>query len=61
MSCGLATIDYRHVNNIEERVSELSDISTVKRIGKENRQYILEYHEASKVANRLSEIWKNLA
>jgi len=61
MSCGLATIDHRHRNQLSERTSLLSDVSTAKRIGEENRKYVIENHEVEKVAACLSEIWKETA
>ena len=60
MSCGLATIDYRHANTISQRVKELSDIGTVEEIGKLNRRFVEENHDAPKVAKQLSEVWKTL-
>ena len=58
MSCGLATIDYRHKTNLPERTAFLSDISNVKETGKQNRKFILEKHDAKKVAEMLAEIWE---
>jgi|BEDMetMinimDraft_2_1075160.scaffolds.fasta_scaffold00018_22 hypothetical protein len=58
MSCGLATIDYRHIGNLEERVSFLANSSNVRTEGLENRKYIIEIHDANKVADLLSKIWE---
>lgn len=57
MSCGLATIDHRHVNVLKERIHFLNDVPTLKKIGLSNRQMILGEHDVEKVANRLAEIW----
>lgn len=57
MSCGLATIDYRHMNNFEKRVEELSNIKNVIAQGKSNIKYVERYHEASMIADRLMKIY----
>jgi hypothetical protein len=60
MSCGLATIDYRHKDFLDERIKQLSNINTVKFIGKWNREDVIENHEASKVATQLGNIWSGI-
>jgi len=49
MSCGLATIDYRHRINIEERIADLADRKKLKTEQTRNRQFILETHDKWKV------------
>ena len=58
MSSGLATIDHRHKHQLSERTSFLSNTSNTEKEGRENRKYVIENHEAKKVAALLSEIWK---
>ena len=60
MSCGLATIDYRHKNSLSSRITFLSDISNVKRIGDENRKFVIENHDVKKVADMLAGIWNDI-
>jgi len=59
MSCGLATIDYRHKTQLSERAAFLSDVSNVKEIGEENRKFVVENHEVRKVAEMLTKVWKD--
>jgi len=59
MSCGLATIDYRHKTQLSERVALLSDVSNVKEIGEEKRKFVVEHHEVRKVAEKLTKVWKS--
>jgi hypothetical protein len=56
MSCGLATIDYRHVENFEERVTFLLR-NGVEECTKEN-QSILEKHDVRNVATQLADFWR---
>ena len=58
MSCGLATIDYRHRNNIEERVAELADRKKLKAEQIRNRQFILETHDKWRVGKKLIDIYR---
>jgi len=58
MSCGLATIDYRHRSELSERTSLLSNISNVKKIGRENREFVVKNHNVFKIAEMLSKIWE---
>lgn len=60
MSCGLATIDYHHINNLSRRVKELSSIDVVKETGRKNRRFIEENHNVVKVAKQLNDIWRQL-
>jgi len=60
MSCGLATIDYRHVNVMSQRAKELSDIETIEEIGLSNRRFVEESHNVVKVAKQLGDVWKEL-
>jgi len=59
MSCGLATIDYRHVDSFTERIEELKDVSVVKRIGEENRRFVRETHDVRKVVRKLKSVYEN--
>jgi len=61
MSCGLATIDYRHKTQLSERVALLSDVSNVKKIGEENRKFVIENHEVGKVAETLTKVWNKMS
>lgn len=61
MSCGLTTIDHRHLNSVSRRVKELSNIATVKEIGKSNRRFVEKNHNVTKVAKQLCKVWKELA
>ena len=58
MSCGLATIDYRHKTQLSERVALLSDISNIKKIGEQNRKFVMDKHEVRKVAEMLAKVWE---
>jgi glycosyltransferase involved in cell wall biosynthesis len=58
MSCGLATIDYRHRDDFYDKVVSLKDPSNVRKEGEVNRKYILENHDAKKVADKLATIWR---
>jgi len=58
MSCGLATIDYRHEVKLPETVAHLSDVSNVKDVGAINRDFVEENHEAGKIAEMLAKIWE---
>lgn len=60
MSCGLATIDYRHNTFLENRIKELADIEKIKKQGKENRKFVEENHNPKSVAKTLSKIWNEL-
>jgi len=59
MSCGLATIDYRHIQ-LSERVAFLSDVLNIKKIGDENRKFVIENHEVKKVAGKLTDVWNEV-
>ena len=59
MASGLATINYRHHENILGRVDELTDIKRIKREGIENRLFIEQNHDAKLVAGQLSRIWRD--
>ncbi|MGI0081337.1 MAG: hypothetical protein ACRECH_17155, partial [Nitrososphaerales archaeon] len=60
MSSALATIDHRHRDDFESRVKELADASNVRRIGLEGRNYVVQTHEAAKVAKTLENIYLGL-
>ena len=57
MSCGLATIDYRHKEDLAGRVKELT-ASFVREEGLKNREYVIRNHDVEKVAEQLVGIWK---
>lgn len=59
MSCGLATIHYKHASQLERRVKQLSNIEECKEIGRQNHNYIMKYHNASEIAAKLASIWRN--
>ncbi len=60
MSVGLATIDFRHLNDLEKRVKEISDPNVIADIGRTNREFIVKHHEVRKIAERLSQIYQSL-
>ncbi len=60
MSVGLATIDYRHKLNLEERVGVLSETGNVEREGRSNRLYAISNHEVGKVSKILSGFYEDL-
>jgi len=60
MSCRLATIDHRQIDDLSERVSWLSDIANIKKEGVTNRIFIEKNHNVELVANKLALIWKGL-
>ena len=60
MSCGLATIDHRHVNDINRRVKELSEIGAVEKAGSLNRRFVEEKHNVVNVAKQLINLWRHL-
>lgn len=57
MSCGLATIDYRHKVFLENRIKELADIEKIKKQGKKNRKFVVENHNPTLVAEKIAKIW----
>ena len=56
MSCGLATIDHRHKDNLAERIKELTPDS-VKEEGRRNSEYVMKNHDVRIVADQLVGIW----
>lgn len=58
MSCGLSTIDYRHRDNVEERIAELADRKKLKDEQIKNRNFILDIHDRWKVVKRLIELYR---
>jgi len=60
MSCGLATIDFRHMGDFGDRALVLSDIDHVIAEGKANIEYVKKKHEASLVAERLKKVYESL-
>jgi glycosyltransferase involved in cell wall biosynthesis len=58
MACGLVTIDYRHKDNVNERVIELLDEIERKKEGEENRQFIIDNHDRKKVIEKLLNIYR---
>lgn len=61
MSCGLATIDYRHRDDLDGRVRELVDESFRKKESIKNRDIIMETHDSMKIAQRFIQIYRELA
>ena len=58
MSCGLVTIDYRHKEDINNRLMEILDETTRTKESKENRQYIIDNHDRKKISMKLLDIYK---
>lgn len=61
MSCGLATIDYRHRGSYMERVKSLLDPSYRSEEGQVNRRYVMENHDKFKVCSKLLKIYKDIS
>ncbi|TET63348.1 hypothetical protein E3J49_06720 [Candidatus Bathyarchaeota archaeon] len=59
MSCGLATVDFRHEANIETIVSTLNSC-VCRNAGRKNRQYVMDNHQIKDVAEQLKRIWKSV-
>jgi hypothetical protein len=59
MSCGLATIDYRHFGSLGKRLSEL-DASGIYLSGIANRKFVEANHNAKTIGKALSELYLNL-
>lgn len=59
MSCGLATIDWRHDfrRHDREQIEKLSDSGRVQTLGKVHRVYVEKHHDVEKVALKLLNIW----
>ena len=57
MSCGLATIDYRHKDMLDNRANHLSSVKNIRNDGKQNRAFIVENHDREKIIKRLIEIY----
>ena len=60
MSCGLAAITYRDKLQLPAAVERLSDIDYCKKVGLENRQYVLENHDYRITANKITDVWSEL-
>jgi hypothetical protein len=60
MSSGLATVDYRHLLNVPERIKYLSSLDHVVAEGCVNQGYVCEYHAVEKRAERLREVWNGI-
>lgn len=60
MSCGLATIDYRHRHHLSQRVETVIDPTKRKDEGKDNREFILRTHDRNRVATRLIELYREV-
>ena len=58
MACGLVTIDYRHKDNVNERVIEFLDENERKKESKENRRFIIDNHDRKKVIEKLLNIYR---
>ena len=58
MSCGLATIDYRHRGSIDGRIAELADHKKLTEEQINNRKFILETHDKWKVGERLIDLYR---
>ncbi|MEM4092652.1 MAG: hypothetical protein QW837_06345 [Conexivisphaerales archaeon] len=60
MSVGLATIDYRNRDALEERIEFLSDPGNVRSEGVLNRNFIIKQHDHRLVGERLLDIYRGL-
>jgi hypothetical protein len=61
MSSGLAIIGHTHRNDLEGRIKWLSNVNHVKSEGTKNREYIRENHDANLVADKVAEVWEEVA
>jgi hypothetical protein len=60
MSCGLATIDYRHFNgDLDKRLKEL-DLPGIYLAGMNSRSFVQSNHNVKSIANKLSNIYLEL-
>lgn len=60
MSSGLVTVDYRHRENILERLNMLMDIDKVTKEACDNRRFVESNHSVSVVASQLRHVWEGL-
>jgi hypothetical protein len=60
MSCGLATVDFRHINSFEQQIKKLCEPSNVKRVGRRNVRYIQDNFELSQAVRRLTRIYESV-
>ncbi|MDG7036582.1 MAG: hypothetical protein JRN32_00965 [Nitrososphaerota archaeon] len=60
MSAGLATIDYRNKDAIEERIEFLGDPGNVRSEGELNREFVIKHHDHRVIGERLIEIYRSL-
>jgi hypothetical protein len=60
MASGLVTVDYRHRENIVERLDMLMDTDTIRKEVRDNRRVIENFHNVSVVANQLRQIWDGM-
>lgn len=61
MSSGLAVVDFRHWNALQQRMEQLTDIEQVKREGDQNRQFVVLNHDTGAVAEKLARVWQQCA
>ena len=59
MSCGLATIDYRHYNSLNSLRDRLEELKDIQVIGWENRLFVENNHNAKKIALVLANIYRD--
>ena len=57
MSCELVTIDYRHKDDINDRLMKILDEEERIKEAKENRQYIIDNHDRKIISVKLLEIY----
>jgi len=60
MSCGLATIDFRHKERLRRRIKDLANENFRVYEGIKNRGYILTHHDAKIITDRLIGIYESL-
>lgn len=60
MSCGLVTIDYRHLPCLEERIDEILDLEHRIREATSNRSLVVSRHDSKTVARKLIDVYKRL-
>ena len=61
MSCGLTTIDYRHLPCLKDRIDELLDLKHRIREANSNRALVVSRHDSRTVARKLIDVYQRLS
>lgn len=60
MSCGIPSIDYRHIENFRERISVLASDEDLSRESELARDYVMKNHDRRLVVDRLAMIYAEM-